>query len=518
MSAYVRISDLLGDELIGFVLSDASVTSIPVSIFSGDAEISIREEELMLIYDEEHPGTPIILGVLRKISRLEPYLRKRVKVGIEEYPDAIDKIEKLVYTNVYIMPLAEIIVDEENVVGMSRNVTYVPFPGSKVYRVKRGDIITKLLATTISDTRSPIVVGTHKYSTDVEIPLDPKYVQYHIGVFGATGMGKSRLVKVLVDEIVQKTEYAVIVFDHTGMDYTVFYPDTTISSLEIELGPLGIADFFMKKLRLSEYYTTYLEFFGAELKKTIPKYRGRLESTENPREEELRSIHREITTKLQTIAKTLGARDDTVKSLGMRMQYFIEPELLESMLLGRKYSVEDIIKLARKAKEEGKPLVIDLSFEETLEMKRTIVGDIIESGWRWIFEKNFLGQERKYVPINLVIVIDEAQNYAWGSGYCKDQVERIAREGRKWKYGLILASQRLARSIDPDIRANINTVFFSKLSQTTDLREIQDFADITGVDMSNLAQLVPREFYVAGLMNPLRKPVAIRVKEVKVAI
>lgn len=517
MTINISIDELLGDNLVGFALSDASVTSIPVSIFAGDPEISIREEELMLIYDEEHPGTPIILGVLRRISRLEPYLRKRVKVGIEEYPDAIDKIEKLVYTNVHIMPLAEILVEDNNVVGISRNVTYVPFPGSKVYRVKRGDIITRLLATTISNSQAPIVVGTHKYSVDVEIPLDPKYVQYHIGVFGATGMGKSRLVKVLIDEIVQKTEYAVIVFDHTGMDYTVFYPDTTICSLEIELGPLGIADFFMKKLRLSEYYTTYLEFFGAELKKSIPKYRKRLESTDS-REEELKNVHREITTRLQTIAKTLGARDDTVRSLGMRMQYFVEPELIESMLLGRKYSVEDIIELARKAKDQGKPLVIDLSFEETLEMKRTIVGDIIECGWRWIFEKNFLGKERRYVPINLVVVIDEAQNYTWGSGYCKEQVERVAREGRKWKYGLILASQRLARSIDPDIRANINTVFFSKLSQTTDLREIQDFADITGVDMSNLAQLVPREFYVAGLMNPLRKPIAIRVKEVKEVI
>ena len=62
----------------------------------------------------------------------------------------------------------------------------------------------------------------------------------------------------------------------------------------------------------------------------------------------------------------------------------------------------------------------------------------------------------------------------------------------------------------------MNTVLFSKLSQTGDLNEIKQFADITGIEQSDLAQLVPREFYVAGLMNPLRKPIAIRVKEVHI--
>jgi len=508
---------VVGGELIGFVLSEASVTQIPISIFSGEPEISVREEELVIIHDEEHRGTPMILGVLRGISRLEPYLRRRVKVGIEEYPEAIDRIEKLAYTNVSVVPLAEIIVGENNVVGINRNVTYVPFPGSKVYRVGDGSIITRLLRETIEHAKEPIVVGTHKYSLDIQIPLDPSYIQYHIGVFGATGMGKSRLVKVLADEIVKNTEYAVIIFDHTGMDYAPFYPESTISSLEIQLGPLGIADFFLKRLRLSEHYTTYLELFGMEVSRSLEELRERLENTTDY-DTELREIHREITGRLQRVSKSIGARDDTVRSLGMRMQYFVEPEVLGEMILKRRYSPEQILEKAREYKRKGLPLVIDLSFEETIEMRRTIIGDIIEACWEWIFRKNFLEQQegkRRYVPINLVVVIDEAQNYAWGSGYCKEQIERVAREGRKWKFGLIVVSQRLARSIDTDIRANINTIFFSRLSQTTDLGEIQKFADITGIDVANLFQLMPREFYVAGLMNPLRKPIAIRVREVK---
>ena len=143
-------SPLLG-QLIGFVLSEASVTQIPISIFSGEPEITVREEELVVICDEEHRNTPMILGVLRGISRLEPYLRRRVKVGIEEYPEAIDRIEKLAYTNVYVAPLAEIIVSD-GISGLYRNVTYVPFPGSKVYRIRKGSITVSYTHLTLPTT------------------------------------------------------------------------------------------------------------------------------------------------------------------------------------------------------------------------------------------------------------------------------------------------------------------------------------------------------------------------------
>ena len=469
----------------------------------------------MIVYDEEHSGTPLIFGVLRKIHRLEPYLRKRVKIGIEEFPEVIDKIEKLTYTNVVVIPLAQLETKGENIIDIRRDVTYVPFPGSKVYKIKNGDLISKLLLKTIKNRGKPIILGNHKYSKKIKIPLDPTYIQYHIGVFAATGLGKSRLVKVLIDEIIEKTEYAVIVFDHTGMDYAPFYPDSTIRSYEIELDPMGIADFFLKKLRLNpQYYSTYMEAFAIELKKKLAEFRKELQLNQNNRQI-LEQIRNKIASMLKSTASRLGAKPDTQRNLEERMKFFVDERILEKMLLHRRYSASDIIDLAKEKKKQNKPLVIDLSFEETLEMKRSIVGNIIEAGWKWIFERNFSSLEKKYEPINLVIVIDEAQNYAWKSGYCQEQIERIAREGRKWKYSLIIVSQRLARSVDPDIRANINTVFFSKLNQTSDLREIQDFADITGIELSNLAQLVPREFYVAGLMNPLRKPIVIKVREVE---
>ncbi len=78
---------------------------------------------------------------------------------------------------------------------------------------------------------------------------------------------------------------------------------------------------------------------------------------------------------------------------------------------------------------------------------------------------------------------------------------------------LIVASQRIARDVRASVRANLGTVFFSRLSAQGDLREIAAYMDLADVSESTLAQLGTREFFVAGLMNPLRKPILIRVRD-----
>ncbi|MHA1616484.1 MAG: ATP-binding protein [Candidatus Njordarchaeales archaeon] len=508
------VENIIVQPPIGFVLSEATVIGIPIAFFSGEAEVLSREEELVIIKDDIHEKAPLILGVLRQIRRLEPFLRRYQRVSVIDFPEAIDKVEKLPYTNGVVIPLAEIVQENNNLVSISRNVTYVPFPGGKVYRIKQAGVLTYLLKNLLPQEVQPLVLGNHKYTEGLEIPLDPRYIKYHIGIFGATGMGKSRLVKALVDEILEKTNYSVIIFDHTGMDYTTFYPDSTLDSFKIKLDPLAFADWLKAKLRAPPTLASYLEAAAPEALENILQqdFENRTKqltldtlmgTTEQLRKEEI--VYEAFLEELTSVIKSLGARPQTVRSLEIRYRLLVRSEELFRMIF-REYDPEDVIDMAYKYKSEKKPLVIDLSLEETLEAKRAIIAGIIEEIWRRITN------ERR--PVNIVVVVDEAQNYAWRAGICEELLTRIAREGRKWGFGLIVASQRLAGSVNTDIRGNINTIFFSKLSQTGDLAEIQQFADITGIDQSNLAQLMPREFYVAGLMNPLRKPIAIRVREV----
>lgn len=60
-------------------------------------------------------------------------------------------------------------------------------------------------------------------------------LKYHIAVVGTTGTGKSRLVKALVDEVIEKTSWSVIVFDHTGVDYAPYWPEKTLKATDIVL-------------------------------------------------------------------------------------------------------------------------------------------------------------------------------------------------------------------------------------------------------------------------------------------
>ena len=514
MPTAIDVQSILSDKPLGFVLSDASVIGIPVALFSGEAEITTREEELVIIHDYYHRAAPLILGVIRYIRRLEPFLRKYQRVSVIDFPEAIDNVEKLPYTNGIIIPLAELKVSEDGSIieSIDRNVTYIPFPGSKVYRIYRAETLTNLIRSLLPEGIEPIVIGNHKYTANLEIPLDPRYIQYHIGVFGATGMGKSRLVKVLIDEIVEKTNYAVIVFDHTGMDYTIFYPDSTISSLKISLDPLTFSRWLSDKLRVSEFLADYVDIACLTIFRDFEEggWKEIVESILNANnDEEIKGsteyLHRRLKDSIVRTASRMGAKDTTQVKLELLMDILVPPDDL-ARVFARELRPEKVLDLAFKFKENGKPLVIDLSLEDTIDAKRSVIASVIEAAWTRI------SQTRE--PLNLVVVVDEAQNYAWRAGRCEQVLTRIAREGRKWAFGLIIASQRLAGSVNPDIRANINTIFFSKLSQTGDLDEIRQFADITGIEQSNLAQLVPRDFYVAGLMNPLRKPVAIRVRRV----
>jgi len=65
-------------------------------------------------------------------------------------------------------------------------VRHVPTPGSKVYVIKDGRFLSDYVKV-----NTPILLGNHKYS-NWPINLDATFVNQHVGVFGATGVGKSR--------------------------------------------------------------------------------------------------------------------------------------------------------------------------------------------------------------------------------------------------------------------------------------------------------------------------------------
>jgi len=448
---------------LGIVVSGATIGSIPVQIYRS-AERHAVEEQLVGVVDRENPGE-VVVGFLRRITKLEPVMRDRVRTPYVDRPEMVDYGILLPYTSAIVKPYVAI---REGRIG---EVTNVVTPGSKVYLLDASALENAFRG-------DYMYVGVHKYS-GWALPLDVRYVTHHVGVFGATGMGKSRLVKALINELAAKG-FRVVVFDHTGVDYAPYY-NTVVKSTEVKIPPNILASVMAKVAQLQwQTHGEYLEI-------ATMTYEGRW-------------TKEGFIAHLRRVMKRLNARDSTIEKVELYLKQLVNSSFFEE-LNNRVKSPEDILSI------EATPVVIDLSFDTDLSVKQAIVASVIEAAWAQV--------KREKTQAKIVFVVDEAQNYApqtWTIS--KDAIETTVREGRKWGLSMILASQRIVGDIDPSIRANLGTIFFSRLTAPTDIREISTYLDLADINESVLAQLQPREFFVAGLMNPLRRPILIKTKEV----
>jgi DNA helicase HerA-like ATPase len=448
---------------LGIVVSGATIGSVPVQIYRS-AERHAVEEQLVGVVDRENPGE-VVVGFLRRITKLEPVMRDRVRTPYVDRPEMVDYGILLPYTSAIVKPYVAI---REGRIG---EVTNVVTPGSKVYLLDASALENAFRG-------DYIYVGVHKYS-GWALPLDVRYVTHHVGVFGATGMGKSRLVKALINELAAKG-FRVVVFDHTGVDYAPYY-NTVVKSTEVKIPPNILASVIAKVAQLQwQTHGEYLEI-------ATMTYEGRW-------------TKEGFIAHLRRVMKRLNARDSTIEKVELYLKQLVNSSFFEE-LNNRVKSPEDILSI------EATPVVVDLSFDTDLSVKQAIVASVIEAAWAQV--------KREKTQAKIVFVVDEAQNYApqtWTIS--KDAIETTVREGRKWGLSMILASQRIVGDIDPSIRANLGTIFFSRLTAPTDIREISTYLDLADINESVLAQLQPREFFVAGLMNPLRRPILIKTKEV----
>ncbi len=478
---------------IGIVLGGSTPSYAPVQLRK-DYEHMVEEQQLAVIEDGRYPGKYFI-GVLRGIKRLDPILRSNVRTPYVEYHEYWDRTyPEMSYTNVYVS-LCSILDVNKRVI---ENCRIAPHPNSKVYLLSEGSRILEDIETALKRiVGDHITVGRQKYS-GLRIPLKLEYAKCHIGVFGATGMGKSRLVRVLVNELVKR--YAIVVFDHTGVDYSPYY-STVISSKDVQISADAMSSVVLDIARLERNtYSTYMDiacmtFLRLLRGESLPMQIRVSRSSDNL--ETFVGVVREV-------MRNLNARQNTIMKAELFIREYMDRVFIDEVVERRKISPEGIVRMAIELRGK-EPVVVNLGEDTEIAVKRGIVYDVISAAWDIV--------KRERSPIELGFVIDEAQNYAGDYTYPTNRVvEMTAREGRKWGLFIVLASQRVARDISASIRANINTVFFSKLQANGDLREIGGFLDLGGIDENDLALLESRDFFVAGLMNPMRVPMLLRVR------
>ena len=502
---------MYSDLYIGPLVGSTSTNQVTVRI---KGKMDVNLEDLVLIVSRNNYK---YLGVVIKIFEDNPLLSSR----LPDIPRDIGSVYAMSYINAVVSLLG--IIREKMFEPM---IPVPPSTGSPVYKVDK-NLLGKL-----SIISNPIYIGFHKFS-GWNVPLNPDAVNYHIAIVGRTGCGKSHAVRILVDELV-RIGRKIIVFDHSGRDYVPFFKDKyiVISDREIVPNISSIASIITGSLGVYQdsYSRDYIEIATylysisggdiGEAEKILKTISATSLKTSRKTLEEAISLQ-EVMSELESIASNIdlnkivwdnhryyqvlastinimGGRGTTMIKMILKLikSAFIEGRLNLNRFSNRKYTAKKIAEMLLN--EDTKCIVLDVS-NETIEVRRGIVSDILDRLWFEI--------EEKLKEINVAVVIDEAQNYASDTSFpSKYLIARTAREGRKWRFGLILASQRWISDLDTEVRSNIGSIIMGPLQTMNDLKEISGIINIYDINPNIMGR---GDFYIAGLLNPFNRPILI---------
>ena len=162
-------------------------------------------------------------------------------------------------------------------------------------------------------------------------------------------------------------------------------------------------------------------------------------------------------------------------------------------------------------------VIIDLSLlaSEVLENVTALIGRLIHEFLQRLTDQQVSGISRGEFPV--VLVLEEAQNYIRESRRTEDDsisklvFERIAREGRKYGLGLVVASQRPSE-LSKTVLSQCNSFIVHRLQNPEDLRYFREIVPgIYGQMLDQLPALAPRSALVLG--ECVQAPALVEIRE-----
>ena len=152
---------------------------------------------------------------------------------------------------------------------------------------------------------------------------------------------------------------------------------------------------------------------------------------------------------------------------------------------------------------DGKIVILDLSVGNALirdRVSQDIAGYIFNESMKTFTDGN--------KPQNIVIYIEEAHNLIGKGLELTDTWPRIAKEGAKYKIGLVYATQEVS-SIHPNILANTENWFVSHLNSEKEIKELSKFYDFNDFAQSLLKSQDVGFTRVKTLSSPFVIPIQI---------
>ncbi len=356
--------------------------------------------------------------------------------------------------------------------------------------------------------KNPLYLGKVRSGSkvlDVDVFLDAGDVlPHHILIPAITGRGKSNLVKVMLWSVLDRSEYVMLgldphdeyygrhklgLKDHPRADNHLQYYSPT--------APTG-ADTLIINLEslMPRDFSGIVEFTGAQYDAVRLYYNHHRNNwIENiVRGNELPGVAPQTLAVLQRkFDTTLGVYVDDDGTLHCRSNAFSDD--------AGETTVRDII----KALEEGKTVVIDTSLLH--DEAELLIGSIIVRAVFQNHERAKASGDLDKMPV-VSIVIEEAPRVL-GEVRGSNVYSRVAREGRKFKVGLIGISQ-LTSLIPKTVLTNMNTKIILGNEMATERAAIMESAaqDLT-MDNRIIASLDTGEALVSSNFTKFAIPIQI---------
>lgn len=128
--------------------------------------------------------------------------------------------------------------------------------------------------------------------------------------------------------------------------------------------------------------------------------------------------------------------------------------------------------------EKGKIVILDLSVGNS-----RLRNKISEELARSIFNRSMNTFTKTKTPPNIMIYIEEAHNLIGKKMDLNDPWPRLAKEGAKYKIGLVYATQEVS-SVHPNILANTENWFVTHLNSEKEISELSKFYDFADFSKS----------------------------------
>lgn len=224
---------------------------------------------------------------------------------------------------------------------------------------------------------------------------------------------------------------------------------------------------------------------------------------------------------LETVAALTGGKDTVthVGTLVERVRNLLNREQLArvlGLLDSGGITLDEVISEYLGSGDDERIVVVDLSL-----MPSDVVHTVVAVFSRLILES--LQRYRRAVggPLPTVLVVDEAHSFIHrrqlreeagpAEVLCARAMERIAREGRKFGLGLVVATQRPAE-VSPTVLSQCNTFLLHRLVNERDQEVVRGLVpEALGEMLGDIASLPTRRAIVLGWAVPA--PVLVEMRE-----